>query len=169
MKPPYPILSRRFALVWSVLALAACLPLAGLAQTAPPAPVTVDEARLDVFSASLWVPGTVISRNDARIGAETDGRITWVAEVGETIEAGSPVAWVDDTDPKLQLEDNEARLQSLLAQERYETANLDRFNRLASSNNASSPNTAPRLSSLSTCTLPCSSLRATAKRPSFTT
>jgi RND family efflux transporter MFP subunit len=137
MKPHYLFVSRRSLLGLSLLALAACLPLAGWAQTAPPAPVSVDEARLDVFSASLWVPGTVISRNDARISAETDGRITWVAEVGETIEAGSPVAWVDDTDPRLQLEDNEARLQSLLAQERYQNANLDRLNRLASSNNAS--------------------------------
>lgn len=122
---------------WALLALAACLPATTLAQSPPPAPVTVDEARLDVFAASLWIPGTVISRSDARIGAETDGRITWVAEVGESIEAGSPVARVDDADLVLQLEDNEARLQSLLAQERYQTANLDRLNRLASSNNAS--------------------------------
>jgi len=131
MKPDH-----RFSLTL-VLLLAACLPAAGLAQSAPPAPVSVDEARLDVFAASLWVSGSVISRNDARIGAETDGRIVWVAEVGEKILAGSPVALVDDTDLRLELEDNEAQLQSLLAQERYQTANLDRLDRLAASNNAS--------------------------------
>lgn len=131
MKPDH-----RFSLTL-VLLLAACLPAAGLAQSAPPAPVSVDEARLDVFAASLWVSGSVISRNDARIGAETDGRIVWVAEVGEQILAGSPVALVDDTDLRLELEDNEAQLQSLLAQERYQTANLDRLDRLAASNNAS--------------------------------
>ena len=137
MNPQHRILPGRNLIRIALLALAAGLPLTGLAQSPPPAPVSVDEARLDVFSASLWVPGTVISRNDARIGAETDGRITWVAEVGEPVAAGSPVASVDDADLRLQLEDNEARLQSLLAQERYQTANLDRLNRLASSNNAS--------------------------------
>jgi RND family efflux transporter MFP subunit len=129
--------TRNFPMWIALLAFAACLPAGTLAQTMPPVPVAVDEARLDVFAASLWVPGTVISSNDARIGAETDGRIIWVAEVGEAIEAGSPVASVDDTDLRLNLEDNEARLQSLLAQERYQSSNLGRLNRLASSNNAS--------------------------------
>ena len=102
----------------------------------PPAPVKVDEARRDTFSAALWVPGTVISRNDARIGAETDGRITWVAEVGEFIAAGEPIARVDDTDLLLVLEDGKARLASLEAQERFQTNNLDRLHRLALNNNA---------------------------------
>lgn len=103
----------------------------------PPAPVVVDEARLDVFSAALWVPGTVISRNDARIGAETDGRITWVAEVGERIEAGQPIVRVDDIDLRLDQEDNAARLASLLAQERFQRNNLERLNQLAANSNAS--------------------------------
>ena len=67
----------------------------------------------DTFSASLWVSGTVISRNDARIAAETDGRITWVAEVGSRIEAGQPFATIDDTDLRLELRDNQAQLESL--------------------------------------------------------
>ena len=104
---------------------------------APPAPVVVDEARLDVFSAALWVPGTVISRNDARIGAETDGRVTWVAEVGERIEAGQPIVRVDDIDLRLDQEDNAARLASLLAQERFQRNNLERLNQLAANSNAS--------------------------------
>ena len=74
--------------------------LAATARAQAPAPVAIEQARLDTFSASVWVPGTVISRNDARIGAETGGRITWVAEVGDFVEAGTPVARVDDTDTK---------------------------------------------------------------------
>jgi RND family efflux transporter MFP subunit len=97
----------------------------------------VDEAKLDTFSAALWVSGTVISRNDAHIGAETDGRITWVAEVGERIENGKPIAMIDDTDLKLELQDNQAVLESLRARERYLENNLQRLNQLASSNNAS--------------------------------
>ncbi len=49
---------------------------------APAAPVVIEKAQRDTFSATLWVSGTVISQNDARIAAETDGRITWVADVG---------------------------------------------------------------------------------------
>jgi len=112
------------------------LPLAGLAQS-PPAPVSVDKARLDTFSASLWVSGTVISRNDAHIGAETDGRITWVAEVGQTIGEGDPIATIDDTDLELELQDNEAMLESLRARQRYLKNNLERLNSLALKNNAS--------------------------------
>ena len=63
----------------------------GWAQSTPPAPVVVDEARMDTFSAALWVSGTVISRHDARIAAETDGRITWVAEVGTHIGNGEQI------------------------------------------------------------------------------
>ena len=115
----------------------ATLPLLALAQSPTPAPVAVDEAKLDTFSASMWVSGTVISRNDARIGAETTGRITWVAEVGEQVEMGKPVATIDATDLELELQDNQAMLESLKARERYLKNNLGRLNMLASSNNAS--------------------------------
>jgi RND family efflux transporter MFP subunit len=127
----------RFLLVAAVLVPQVASAQHGAPSGAPPAPVVVDEARLDVFSAALWVPGTVISRNDARIGAETDGRITWVAEVGERIEAGRPIARVDDVDLRLNQEDNEARLASLVAQERFQRNNLERLNQLAANNNAS--------------------------------
>ncbi|MBT8064291.1 MAG: efflux RND transporter periplasmic adaptor subunit [Xanthomonadales bacterium] len=115
-----------------------CFLLPALAVQAQPgpAPVAVDEARQDTFSASLWVSGTVISRNDARISAETDGRITWVADVGQRIEAGEPVARVDDADLKLELEDNRAQLESLQARQRYLANNVERLERLADSNNA---------------------------------
>jgi multidrug efflux pump subunit AcrA (membrane-fusion protein) len=106
------------------------------AQDGPPAPVSVDEARADTFSAAFWVSGTVISRNDARIAAETDGRITWVADVGTRIDRGQPFATIDDTDLRLELSDNKAQLESLQAQKRYQENNLERLNRLAASNNA---------------------------------
>jgi len=109
----------------------------GWAQSAPPAPVVVDEARMDKFSAAIWVSGTVISRHDARIAAETDGRITWVAEVGTRIGNGEPFATIDDTDLQLDLRDNRALLESLKAQKRYQENNLKRLNQLTASNNAS--------------------------------
>ena len=104
------------------------------AQSAPPAPVVVDEAKMDTFSAALWVSGTVISQHDARIAAETDGRITWVAEVGTHIGQGEPFATIDDTDLQLDLEDNQARLESLLAQKRFQEINFKRLKQLTTSN-----------------------------------
>jgi RND family efflux transporter MFP subunit len=84
----------------------------------------------------LWVSGTVISRNDAHIGAETDGRITWVAEVGERIDEGKPIAMIDDADLELELQDKQAMLESLQARERYLKNNLKRWKELALNNNA---------------------------------
>ncbi len=115
------------------LALTPCLVFA---QGAPPAPVTVEHARKDTFSATLWVPGTVISRNDARVAAETDGRLTWVAEAGTRIGAGEAFARIDDTDLRLALKDNQARLESLRAQLRFQETNLARLRQLEVSNNA---------------------------------
>ncbi|MEJ8569406.1 efflux RND transporter periplasmic adaptor subunit [Elongatibacter sediminis] len=119
---------------WTLLTI--FLPCSLFAQGAPPAPVSVESARKDLFSATLWVPGTVISRNDARVAAETDGRITWVAEPGSRIEAGEAFARIDDTDLKLTLGDNQARLESLRAQKRFQEANLERLQRLQRSDNA---------------------------------
>lgn len=106
----------------------------GWAQSVPPAPVVVDKARMDTFSAALWVSGTVISRHDARIAAETDGRITWVAEVGTHIGNGEPFATIDDTDLQLDLTDNQALLESLRAQKRFQEVNFKRLKQLTASN-----------------------------------
>ncbi|MFC1690464.1 efflux RND transporter periplasmic adaptor subunit, partial [Pseudomonadota bacterium] len=61
----------------------------------------------------------------------------WVAEVGESIEEGKPVATIDATDLKLELQDNQAMLESLAARERYLKNNLERLKKLALSNIAS--------------------------------
>ncbi len=126
------------AILLSLIPAAGLIPAAVQAQPgAQAAPVLVETARRDTFSASQWVSGTVISRNDSRIGAETDGRLTWVADVGTRIAFGEPIATIDDTDLRLDLRDSEAQLESLKAQRRYQTANLERLQRLARSNNAS--------------------------------
>jgi len=126
------------ALVMANALALGCLPALAVAQPGgQAAPVFVEAARRDTFSASQWISGTVISRNDSRISAETDGRLTWVADVGTRIAFGEPIATIDDTDLRLSLRDSEAQLESLKAQRRYQTANLERLQRLANSNNAS--------------------------------
>jgi RND family efflux transporter MFP subunit len=105
-------------------------------QQAPAAPVVVEKAQRDTFAATLWVSGTVISRNDARIAAETDGRITWAADVGSRIQAGEAIARIDAADLRLELADSEARLDSLKSQLKYRDSSLQRFKKLAANNNA---------------------------------
>ena len=123
------------------IALAICLfPVVCWAQDAeqeaPASPVKVETAQRDTFSATLWVSGTVISQNDARIAAETDGRITWVADVGSRIKKGEPIARIDAGDLRLELADSEAQLASLKSQLKYRDSSLQRFEKLAASNNA---------------------------------
>ncbi len=105
-------------------------------QKAPAAPVIVETAQRDTFSATLWVSGTVISQNDARIAAETDGRITWVADVGSRIEKGGTIARIDADGLKLDLADSKAQLGSLKSQLKFRDSSLQRFQKLAASNNA---------------------------------
>jgi RND family efflux transporter MFP subunit len=105
-------------------------------QKAPASPVKVETAQRDTFSATLWVSGTVISQNDARIAAETDGRITWVADVGSRIEQGQAIARIDAEDLRLELADSEAQLASLKSQLKYRDSSLQRFQKLAANNNA---------------------------------
>ena len=126
---------------YTKLALALCLvPMVSWAedaeQKAPASPVMVETAQRDTFSATLWVSGTVISQNDARIAAETDGRITWVADVGSRIEQGEAIARIDAEDLRLDLADSEAQLASLKSQLKYRDSSLQRFQKLAASNNA---------------------------------
>ena len=127
---------------YTKIALALCLfPMATWAQDAeqeaPASPVMVESAQRDTFSATLWVSGTVISQNDARIAAETDGRITWVADVGSRIEQGDAIARIDAEDLRLDLTDSKAQLASLKAQLKYRNSSLQRMQKLAASNNAS--------------------------------
>ncbi len=126
---------------YTKIALVLCLfPVVSWAQDtekqAPASPVIVEKAQRDTFSATLWVSGTVISQNDARIAAETDGRITWVADVGSRIEKGEAIARIDAEDLRLDLADSEAQLASLKSQLKYRDSSLQRLEKLAASNNA---------------------------------
>ena len=112
------------ALAWSVATVGALLlaPVADAQQGPPPPSVRVAEARLMELAPVIQVPGTVISRNDARLASEVAGRLVYVAEVGTRIEAGQPVARIDDRDLALQLKEN----QSLVAREQNRMGFLQR-------------------------------------------
>src|SRR5262245_66248229 len=75
--------------------------------SAPAAPVKVGKASKQSITTTMTATGTVVSRNDARIAAETPGRLTWVAEPGTQIELGGVIARIDDSSLKLRLREND--------------------------------------------------------------
>lgn len=73
-----------------------------------PALVEVAQARHMFLSPTVWVSGTVISREQAGVPAEVSGKLTWVAEVGTRVKAGALLAKLDDTLFQLQVSEQEA-------------------------------------------------------------
>jgi RND family efflux transporter MFP subunit len=88
-------------------------------------------------SSVLKLPGTVLSKRDARISAEVTGRLTWVAEVGERIAEGQPLAIIDDHLLKLQLRNDWAEIERIKADIQYNQRQISRLERLARQNNTS--------------------------------
>lgn len=116
----------------AVLAGALALPLQ--AQMGGPALVRVAPATLKEIAPATLVPGTVVSRNDARLSAEVEGRLTEVAEVGTAVAAGEPVAVIEDTALKLQLAEARAQVTRAEARVGFLESEEKRFARLAESN-----------------------------------
>jgi RND family efflux transporter MFP subunit len=84
--------------------------------------VQVVEAQMMVLAPSLELPGTVVSRNDARLAAEVPGRLTWVAEIGARVAAGEPVARIEDSYLTLQ----KAEFEGIVAREQSRREFLER-------------------------------------------
>ena len=57
----------------------------------PPAVVGVASAVTTELAPVHWAPGSVISRRDAKVASEQDGRVVRVAEVGQKVRAGEPL------------------------------------------------------------------------------
>lgn len=97
----------------------------------PPVQVEVAAAREIGMESVLWVTGTVVSRGDVRLSAETSGRLTWVAEVGDAVGEGDVVARIDDRREKLQVEHDQATIERLEAQLRYLDLEVKRLRTLS--------------------------------------
>jgi RND family efflux transporter MFP subunit len=105
-----------------------------LAQPGGPALVKVAVASLKSMAPVTMVPGTVISRNDARLSAEVEGRLTHVADVGTVVNEGDPVAEIEGTVLRLRLTELEAEVTRAEARLRFLDSEEKRFERLAESN-----------------------------------
>lgn len=101
-----------------LLALAATLAPCATAQQppAPPAVVEVAEATLAQIAPRRWVPGSVVSRDDARLATSAAGRVEYVAEVGTVLKTGDRVAQLEGEAIRLRLEDARAEVARIRAQ-----------------------------------------------------
>src|SRR5699024_2009502 len=86
---------------------------------------------------TMQIAGTVLSRSDAVLSAEIEGRLVEVADVGTRVEQGGVIARVEDTTLKLRVSELEAELASSKARLNYLETSLERQQRLAETNLAS--------------------------------
>ena len=108
----------------------------GNAKAPPPAPVVVATAESRLLAPVTWYPGTVISRNRARVAAEVEGRLEWVAEIGASIAEGEVVARLDDALLRQSLAENEAAVARESARLTFLDAQVKRLEKLVTQNTA---------------------------------
>ena len=103
-------------------------------QEAPPPNVRVAQASIQSLAPLTMVPGTVVSRNDARLAAEVTGRLIEVADVGTQAMKGDVVAQIEDTVIKLRRDELIAEVERAKARLRYLESEERRYVQLADSN-----------------------------------
>jgi len=101
----------------------------------PEASVKLAKVLEQMISPEILIPGTVVSRNDAKIAAEVSGRLLSVAEVGTNVAEGDVLATLDDRPLRFQLDDNNASILRLNASLKYNQQQVDRLTSLSMSNN----------------------------------
>lgn len=99
-------------------------------RSASAAKVVVTQALETKIAPAAETPGTVISSNDSRIAAEVSGKVTWVAEVGDAIDADGVIAILDDAPAKLSVRDSKANLTRLSARANFLDDRYKRFSSL---------------------------------------
>lgn len=115
----------------------AWLPLVAAAQFGDAAaPVELSEARYTTMAPTMQVAGTVVSRSDAFLSAEVEGRLVEVAETGTRVEAGDVVARIEDTQLRLRRDELASERTRAQARLKFLEAELRRFERLAETNMA---------------------------------
>ena len=100
-------------------------------------PVVVESAKLVMMAPQTWVAGTVISRHQARLSTEVEGKITYIAEVGTQVVEDDVVVKIDSTFVKLKIDEFKAAVERDRANLEFLKADLQRLKRLALQSNAS--------------------------------
>lgn len=96
--------------------------------------VRVAKASIQDLAPETIVPGTVISRNDARLAAEVTGRLLELADVGTVVARGDKLAKIEDTTIRLRKEELLAEVERAEARLKYLESEEGRYVTLAKSN-----------------------------------
>jgi RND family efflux transporter MFP subunit len=123
------IRTKGYALLLSMLSATAGAQNA--ANELPVVMVEVAEASMARVAPRRWVPGSVVSRNDARLATSAAGRLEHVAEVGTRIRAGERVAKLEDEAVRLRVADTKAEIARIDAQRAMSERQLQRIEQLA--------------------------------------
>jgi RND family efflux transporter MFP subunit len=119
----------------AIAALAGALALTSAthanAQDLPPAMVSLSEAVQAEFAPLHWASGSVVSREDARVASEFEGRVIDVSDVGRTVGKGDVLARLDDAALRLRARDDQANLARIEAQLEYAVSQEKRYEQLA--------------------------------------
>ena len=108
---------------------------AGAQQQPPAALVEVAQASAELMAPQVYMPGTVISKNDSRVSAQITGQVTWVATEGTLVKKGDVIAEIDNRNHRLAVGRNQSQILRLEARVKYLRADLARLNELAETNN----------------------------------
>ncbi len=121
----------RYATLLLVTGIGSPLALAEGGAKSPPVVVEVAVARSAHVAPRAWIPGSIVSRDDARIAGIVAGRVMWIAEVGQRVEADGVLARLDDTVVTLRAAELRAQVARSQAQAELARAQLDRYENLA--------------------------------------
>ncbi|MGS3174644.1 efflux RND transporter periplasmic adaptor subunit [Aeromonas sanarellii] len=99
--------------------------------------VTLADVARGEAGASIWVSGTVASRQQAALSAEVSGRVEWVAEFGSRVKAGDELLRLDSATLRLSLEQARAEQAREGSNLRYARAEFQRLERLHQQKSAS--------------------------------
>lgn len=134
-------LEKRYGLAKPKLLLIAASVIFGAAtgasaqQQPPPARVEVAQASAELMAPQIYMPATVVSKNDSRISAQITGQVTWVAAEGTLVKKGDVIAEIDNRNHRLALGRNQSQIMRLEARIKYLEADLARLRELAETNN----------------------------------
>src|SRR5262245_49261458 len=116
-------------------ASAVCTPCARAQAQQQDQSVVVEVARASVARVAprRWVPGGVVSRNDARLATSAAGRLEYVAEVGTRVRAGERVAKLEDEALRLRVEDAKADVARIESQRQMSERQVQRLEKIGNS------------------------------------
>lgn len=124
------IIQRTF-LALAVVNLAAVTAHAQFGGGRPPAPVRIAEVVDTELMPTTSVAGSVISRSDARLSAEQQGRLMSILDVGARVKKGDVIASIDPSALRLRVEELQADISRIEARLSYLQAEYKRQQQLA--------------------------------------